>query len=192
MIIDIEVVLASASPRRRFLLGQIVRKLEFISLDTDESFDAEVPRKEVATLLAKRKMDDALGRGIEGIIITADTIVVLNDEILGKPADAGEAKKMLGMLSGNEHVVVTGFSVVNTKNGKRIDSAVETKVKFTHLTEEEIDGYVATGSSFDKAGGYGVQDGYGSIFMESISGCYYNVMGLPTNAVYKALKKVLK
>lgn len=191
MIIDIEVVLASASPRRRFLLGQIVRKLEFISLDTDESFDSATPKKEVASLLAKRKMDDALSRGIQGIVVTADTIVVLDDEILGKPADANEAKKMLGMLSGNEHTVVTGFSVVNTRNGKRIDSSVETKVRFTHLTEEEIDGYVSTGSSFDKAGGYGVQDGYGSIFMESISGCYYNVMGLPTNAVYKALKKVL-
>lgn len=191
MIIDVKVTLASRSPRRHFLLGQIVKELETISLDTDESFADHLPAEEVAPLLAQRKMDDALSRGLEGIIVTADTIVVLGGQILNKPADEAEARKMLGMLSGNEHTVVTGFSIVNTETGRRIDSSAKTLVRFTHLTKDEIDGYIATGSPYDKAGGYGVQDGYGSIFMESITGCYYNVMGLPTNAVYKALKKVL-
>lgn len=191
MIIDIKVTLASRSPRRHFLMGQLVRELETVSLDTDESFDSSIPEEDVALVLAKRKMDDAISRGIEGIIVTADTIVVLGGHILNKPADEAEARKMLGMLSGNEHTVVTGFSVVNTETERRIDSEAKTKVRFTHLTKDEIDGYIATGSPYDKAGGYGVQDGYGSIFMESITGCYYNVMGLPTNAVYKALKKVL-
>jgi septum formation protein len=191
MIIDEKIVLASRSPRRLFLLSRIVREVEVISFDTDESFDEDLPIKEVAVVLAKRKMDDALGRGITGILVTADTIVVLNDIILGKPSDNEEAKKMLTALSGKEHSVITGFSVVNTKNNKRIDSYSETKVKFSNLTEEEIDGYIATGSSLDKAGGYGIQDGYGSIFMESISGCYYNVMGLPTVAVYATIKKVI-
>ncbi|MBP7543809.1 MAG: Maf family protein, partial [Ignavibacteriaceae bacterium] len=117
-------------------------------------------------------------------------IVLLDSEILGKPADSFEAKSMLRRLSGKTHIVITGFSVLNTKNKKRIDSFSETKVTFTNLTEDEIAGYVATGSSLDKAGGYGVQDGYGSIFMKRIDGCYYNVMGLPTNSVYEALKTV--
>lgn len=190
MVIDIKIVLASGSPRRKFLLGQIVREIEVISLDTDESFPLDMDQNDVALMLAKRKMEDAISRGIEGIIVTADTIVLLNGAILGKPVDSDEAKSMLRRLSGKTHTVITGFSVLNTQNKKRIDSSSETKVTFTDLTDEEISGYVATGSSYDKAGGYGVQDGYGSIFMEKIEGCYYNVMGLPTNAVYEALKKV--
>lgn len=190
MVIDIKIVLASGSPRRKFLLGQIVREIEVISLDTDESFPLDMDQNDVALMLAKRKMEDAISRGIEGIIVTADTIVLLNGVILGKPVDSDEAKSMLRRLSGKTHTVITGFSVLNTQNKKRIDSSSETKVTFTDLTDEEISGYVATGSSYDKAGGYGVQDGYGSIFMEKIEGCYYNVMGLPTNAVYEALKKV--
>ncbi|GAB1441798.1 Maf family protein [Ignavibacteriales bacterium] len=190
MVIDIKIVLASGSPRRKFLLGQIVREIEVISLDTDESFPLDMDQNDVALMLAKRKMEDAISRGIEGIIVTADTIVLLNGAILGKPVDSDVAKSMLRRLSGKTHTVITGFSVLNTQNKKRIDSSSETKVTFTDLTDEEISGYVATGSSYDKAGGYGVQDGYGSIFMEKIEGCYYNVMGLPTNAVYEALKKV--
>jgi len=190
MVIDLKVVLASGSPRRKFLLGQIVREIEVVRLDTDESFPLEMNQIDVALMLAKRKMDDAISRGIEGIIVTADTIVLLDGEILGKPADSLEAKSMLRRLSGKTHTVITGFSVLNTHNKKRIDASSETKVTFTDLTEDEIAGYVATGSSFDKAGGYGVQDGYGSIFMGKINGCYYNVMGLPTNAVYEALKTV--
>lgn len=190
MVIDLKIVLASGSPRRKFLLGQIVRDIEVVRLDTDESFAEEMQKNEVALMLAKRKMDDAISRGIEGIIVTADTIVILEGEILGKPADSEEAKSMLRRLSGKTHTVITGFSVLNTDNNRRIDSYSETKVTFTDLTEDEISGYVKTGSSLDKAGGYGVQDGYGSIFMEKIDGCYYNVMGLPTNSVYEALKKV--
>ena len=190
MVIDLKIVLASGSPRRKFLLGQIVREIEVVSLDTDESFPLEMHQNDVALMLAKRKMDDAISRGIEGIIVTADTIVLLDGEILGKPADSFEAKSMLQRLSGKTHTVITGFSVLNTHNNKRIDSFSETKVTFTNLTEDEIAGYVATGSSLDKAGGYGVQDGYGSIFLEKIEGCYYNVMGLPTNSVYEALKTV--
>ncbi|MBK7868913.1 MAG: septum formation protein Maf [Ignavibacteriales bacterium] len=190
MVIDLKIVLASGSPRRKFLLGQIVREIEVVRLDTDESFPLEMHQNDVALMVAKRKMDDAISRGIEGIIVTADTIVLLDGEILGKPADSEEAKSMLRRLSGKTHTVITGFSVFNTQNDKRIDSYSETKVTFTDLTEDEIAGYVKTGSSLDKAGGYGVQDGYGSIFMEKIDGCYYNVMGLPTNSVYEALKKV--
>ncbi len=190
MVIDLKIVLASGSPRRKFLLGQIVREIEVVSLDTDESFPLEMHQNDVALMLAKRKMDDAISRGIEGIIVTADTIVLLDGEILVKPADSFEAKSMLRRLSGKTHTVITGFSVLNTHNKKRIDSFSETKVTFTNLTEDEIAGYVATGSSLDKAGGYGVQDGYGSIFMKRIDGCYYNVMGLPTNSVYEALKTV--
>jgi len=174
------------------LLSQIVRELETISLDVDESFNDSTPKKEVAPLLAKRKMEAALAMGKEGIIVTADTIVVLEDKILNKPADEKEARLMLQMLSGKKHTVVTGFSTVNTNNGKRVDSAVETLVQFTNLTEDEITGYIATGSPYDKAGGYAAQEGYGSIFMERIEGCFYNVMGLPTNAVYRALKEVME
>ena len=124
-----------------------------------------------------------------GLIIGADTIVVLNNQILGKPKDAKQAKKILQQLSGKTHTVYTGFAVVEKPSGAVLSEFVKTLVSFRRLADEEIDRYIQSGSPFDKAGGYGIQD-QGALFVEKIDGCFYNVMGLPVTKLYQALGKL--
>ena len=126
-----------------------------------------------------------------GIIITADTIVVLDNQIIGKPKNKKDAERILKKLSGRTHKVYTGFSVFNSVNGKIITEYEKTFVKFRELNKKEIVDYISTGSPMDKAGAYGIQDDFGAVFVEKINGCYYNVVGLPLTKVYKSLLKVI-
>ena len=125
------------------------------------------------------------------MIIGADTVVVLNNQILGKPKDAKQAKEILQQLSGKTHEVYTGFAIVEKPSGEMLSEFEKTLVSFRKLADEEIDRYIQSGSPFDKAGGYGIQD-QGALFVQKIDGCFYNVMGLPVTKLYQALEKFVR
>jgi septum formation protein len=171
----LRVVLASQSPRRRQLLDLIGIPHEIKPANIDESpRPREAPRRH-AERLAREKASAIATRDPDLITIGADTVVVINRKVLGKPTDAADAAWMLGMLSGREHTVITAIAVAR---GRKIRSAIEeVKVKFRRLRDDEIEAYVATGEPMDKAGAYGIQ-GYGATIVERIDGDYFAVMGL--------------
>ena len=171
-----KVVLASSSPRRRELLNLIGIAHEVRPANLDESMrPREAPRRH-AERLARDKASAVAMRDPDLITIGADTIVVINRKVLGKPVDMEDAARMLAMLSGREHTVITAVAV---SRGRKLRSAIEeVKVKFRRLREEEIEAYIATGEPMDKAGAYGIQ-GYGATIVERVEGDYFAVMGLP-------------
>jgi septum formation protein len=186
-----KIFLASKSPRRRKLLKQLGINFKSFSIDLKEDiFDGEHPVKTVKRL-ALHKSEAAIKKVKKGIVITADTIVVLDNEIIGKPKDKKDAFKILSKLSGRTHIVYTGFVVRNLESGKIIIDFEKTKVTFRKLFPKEIKDYIETGSPMDKAGAYGIQDDFGAVFVKRIDGCYYNVVGLPLAKVYKSLLEVL-
>ena len=170
------VVLASASPRRRQLLDLIGIEHEVRPANIDESMrPREVPRRH-AERLAREKATKIATRDPDLITIGADTVVVINRKVLGKPRDEAEAVHMLSQLSGREHTVITAVAVAR---GKKLRSAIEeVRVKFRRMRQDEIEAYVATGEPMDKAGAYGIQ-GFGATIVECINGDYFAVMGLP-------------
>ena len=185
------IYLASKSPRRRKLLKQINLDFKSFSVDVPEKFKrGEKPSISVMRL-AKEKLEKAKTKVKKGIIITADTIVVIKGKIIGKPVNQKDAKKILKILSGNVHLVYTGFSVYNSKTNETITDYEKTSVEFRKLSDKEIDEYIKTGSPMDKAGAYGIQDDFGAVFIKKINGCYYNVVGLPLTKVYQALLKIV-
>ncbi|MFA7421768.1 MAG: Maf family protein [Melioribacteraceae bacterium] len=185
-----QIILASKSPRRRKLLKQIGLKFKSFSVDLhEEILDGEHPVQTVKRL-SLHKMEEALKKAKDGILITADTIVVLDKEIIGKPKNEKDAVKILSKLSGRTHEVYTGFAILNMRSKQKIVSYVKTKVTFRKLTKTEILDYIKTGSPMDKAGAYGIQDDFGAVFVERINGCYYNVVGLPIQKLYQALQKI--
>jgi len=172
------IVLASASPRRRQVLEQLGLRFEVDPPphDAERGWDGAEPPDAFARELAIVKGRTVSARRREGLVVAADTIVVLNGEVLGKPADPAEARGMLARLGGREHLVHTGIVVVGP-DGEA--SGVETtSVAIRPLREEEIEAYVATGEPLDKAGAYGIQ-GLGAALVEGVRGCYFNVMGFP-------------
>ena len=188
---NLQIYLASKSPRRRKLLKQLGISFKSFSVDIDEEvLDGEHPIKTVRRL-AIHKSELASLKVKEGIVVTADTIVVLNNEIIGKPKDEKDAYKILSKLSGKTHFVFTGFVVKNLMNGRSIVDYERTKVTFRKLTPKEIYDYIKTGSPLDKAGAYGIQDDFGAVFVEKIDGCYYNVVGLPLAKLYRSLTEIL-
>jgi septum formation protein len=184
-------VLASRSPRRVHLLNQIGLVHEAIASGVDEVIDEALTPEENARQLAVAKAKD-VGRVVpEGIVVGADTIVVLDGEFLGKPEDREDAVRMLRKLSGRTHVVVTGFAILRNPGGRCVSDVERTAVTFREIPEEEIVRYVEGGSPFDKAGAYGIQDDYGAVFVSRVEGCFYNVVGFPLSKFYSALKEFL-
>ena len=184
---ECRVVLASASPRRRQLLDLIGITHEVRPANIDETMrPRETPRRH-AERLAREKASAVAERDPDLITIAADTIVVVNRKVLGKPRDADDAARMLALLSGREHVVTTAVAV---SRGKKLRSAVEeVRVKFRRLRDDEIEAYIATGEPMDKAGAYGIQ-GYGATIVERIEGDYFAVMGLPIVRLIGLLRDV--
>lgn len=183
---DYKILLASQSPRRRELLKELGLNFEVSSADIDESYPENMPHCEVPVYLAEKKAD-FYKNIIEDnqIIITSDTIVSVEDEILGKPADYEEAFKMLKSLSGKWHKVATGVCIFSKT--KKVTFNSITNVRFKALTHEEIDFYITNFKPFDKAGAYGIQEWIGYIAVEEIEGSYFNVIGLPVQRLYEEL-----
>ena len=180
-----EIILASGSPRRKELLKKVVDNFKIIPSQIAESTeDWEIPH-ELAINNALAKARDISGKNPDAIIIGADTIVILEGKILGKPRDLEHAKKMLEKLSGNTHEVITGLAVI--KNHKELHDFVSTFVTFKELAPEEIEHYVNEKQPLDKAGSYGIQE-IGEQFVDNLVGSYENVMGLPIELLADMLK----
>ena len=173
---ECRVVLASASPRRRQLLELIGIEHDIQPANIDESVRPRETPARYAERLAREKASVVASRDPDRITIAADTTVVVNKKVLGKPEDEEDARRMLSMLSGREHTVITAIAVAR---GRKLRSAVEeVRVRFRRLHDDEINAYIATGEPMDKAGAYGIQ-GYGATIVECIEGDYFSVMGLP-------------
>lgn len=183
------IVLASGSPRRRELLTGLGLSFEVDPpvLEEDPWSSDEAPDS-YAGRVSAAKATEVAERCPDALVLAADTIVVLEADVLGKPADAAEARAMLARLSGREHAVHTGVTVI-APGGPRTTGTELTQVRFRTLQTEEIDAYVATGEPLDKAGAYGIQ-GFGATLVEGVRGCYFNVMGLPVVRLLALLNEV--
>ncbi len=177
-------ILASKSPRRSELLSLITKDFVTIPAVGEEKADRSLPAGEYVCELAKHKAIEVAASHPEDVVIGSDTIVVIDGEILGKPKDAKDAERMLKMLSGRVHSVFTGVCI--TKKNVNDMFFEETKVHFFELSEQQIADYIDSGEPFDKAGAYGIQDA-GALIVSSISGDYYNVMGLPAGRLYREI-----
>ena len=185
-----KVILASGSPRRRELLSGLVIDYTIKVLpDVNEAYPETLKGEDIPLYIAREKAEAYL-KGIESdeLIITADTIVWLDNEVLGKPTDERQAKVMLRMLSGKTHHVITGVCLTTSEFQKSFTTTTE--VTFAKLSEEEIDYYVEKYRPLDKAGAYGIQEWIGFVGVEAINGSYFNVMGLPIQRLYKELAKL--
>jgi nucleoside triphosphate pyrophosphatase len=191
------IVLASRSVRRRELLTLVGAHFECFPVDVDESplplerAEAHVLRLAEAKARAALEQGGAASHGEPVVLLGADTVVSIDREILGKPAGAENAARMLRRLSGRVHEVWTGISLVHAADGRAVTQAVRSIVKFAPLEPSEIDRYVATGEPLDKAGGYAVQ-GHGALYVEAIEGSYSNVVGLPLSHLKHALRLLLE
>jgi len=182
-----KIILASQSPRRKQLMEAAELSFEIIIADVDETNPPGMAGELVPEYLAKKKAAAIVSRVQDAIIIAADTVVLLDHEILGKPVDEANAREILGKLSGRKHEVVTGVCI--QKRAQQVSFSVTTEVYFRTLTSEQIAHYVSNYKPFDKAGAYAIQEWIGMIGIEKINGDYYNVMGLPIGEVVKALKQ---
>ncbi len=187
---DLQLVLASQSPRRRQLMEDSLLSCKVVCYEVDESYPDDMPAAEVPEYLARLKGSHyPLELPECEILITADTVVVCEGEILGKPRDEEHAHAMLTRIAGREHKVITGVALRSKE--KLVSFSCESLVRFAPLTAEEIEFYVSRYSPFDKAGSYGIQEWIGYVGIEGIEGSFYNVMGLPIQKLYTELNKFI-
>lgn len=188
--IDRKIVLASQSPRRKELIGVIAEKVEIRPAPCDETLPDGIGAREAVEYLSKIKNEAARKISAdEEIVISADTVVAVNDEILGKPTDKEDARRMLNLLSGKTHQVYTGVTIADDKGS--VTFSEKTDVVFYELTEQEIEEYISSSEPYDKAGAYGIQ-GKAGLLVKGIIGDYYNVVGLPIARLKRELKKFIK
>ena len=181
-------ILGSKSPRRQQLLKSLGIDFKVQLKDVEENFPDSLPIKEIPVFLAKLKAVPFLSELKENdLLITADTVVCLGGEVLGKPSGFNHAKQMLSQLSGNEHQVISGVCLSSIQKQKTFYSV--SNVQFKTLTEAEIDFYISKYQPFDKAGAYGIQEWIGTIGITHIEGSFYNVMGLPVQKLYEEIQK---
>ena len=183
-------ILASASPRRREILHSVGWPFETLAISIDES---RLPREEAVAYverLAREKAEAAASHHPTRLVLGADTVVVVDDQILGKPLDSGDARRMLRLLSGRWHEVLTGVALVRGGSPARHTVAHEkTEVRFAPMTETEINWYIATNEPLDKAGAYAIQ-GRAALFIEEVRGDYWNVVGLPVQLVFRLAREI--
>ena len=189
-IFDLRIVLASQSPRRRELLQMLVPDVTIAStIEVEETYPESLPAEQVPQYLSQLKAEAYKEDMAEGVVLlTADTVVILDGEILGKPSDETEAENMLRNLSGRTHTVVTGVTL--TTLNKSVSFSEHTEVEFDDIADDVIKQYVETFRPLDKAGSYGIQEWIGGVGIKGIRGCFYNVMGLPLHAVFNHLKEL--
>lgn len=183
-----KILLASQSPRRKELLSSLGFDFEVVKIDCEEILPENIKIENSAAYLSELKADAFRKLEQDEVLITADTVVAIDNQILGKPKDAGDAKKMLQKLSGKTHHVFTGISI-KTLN-KTITETDVADVEFDKISDEEIDFYVNTYKPFDKAGSYGIQEWLGMAKIKKMNGSFYTIMGLPTHLVYKILNEI--
>lgn len=184
-----KLILASASPRRSALLSRLGLPFEIIPSKVSESLDAPLPPDQHVLEIAKRKTRAIASVSQNAIVIGADTVVAINNTILEKPRDAKHATDMLTQLSGQTHQVLTGLVLTNTNTSQTLTEVVTSHVTLRNLTAQDIQRYVATGDPLDKAGAYAAQ-GLSAIFVTAISGCFYNVVGLPLTTLWALLERI--
>ena len=182
------IILASASPRRKELLGKIGLKFEVEPSHYEEDISSKLEPHELAKALSLEKAKVVARNHQNTLVIAADTFIVFKGKILGKPQTETEAKKMLETINGKAHSVITGFTVIDTENNQALSKSVETRVYIRRLTPDEIDAYVKSKEPLDKAGAYAIQ-GLGSVIVDKIEGDYFNVIGLPLSALVESLKE---
>ncbi|HVT00837.1 MAG TPA: Maf family protein [Patescibacteria group bacterium] len=181
-----KIILASSSPRRRELMKFLGIPFDVVSSDFDETRIPDTDYKHFVETLSFEKVKVVAASFDDAIIVGADTVVVMDGKVLGKPKDKRDAKKKLKLLSGTKHLIITGYTIFDTKSGRVVNSSVESSVKLKDLTNEEIEAYIATGEPMDKAGGYAVQ-GIGGLFVEKVDGDYFNIVGLPLKDIRRHL-----
>lgn len=182
-----KIVLASGSPRRKEILENMNLKFDIIKSEIEETIVENESPEELVKRLSYEKAHDIASKNLDSIVIGADTIVVLNNNVLGKPKDEDEAFNMLKRMSGKEHDVITGISILCLGLKKEINDYCVSKVKFKNLSDEEIYSYIRTGECMDKAGAYGIQ-GLGGLLVEYIKGDYFNIVGFPISFAAEILK----
>lgn len=182
-----KIILASASPRRKELLQRIGLRFEVEPSNCEEFHDPKLKPHDLAKSLSAKKAQAVAKNRKNATIIAADTLIVLDNTIMGKPVTEAKAQEMLQRLSGRCHLVVTGFTILDTVSKKVRSGSTETKVYIKHMTSEEIDSYVQSKEPLDKAGAYAIQE-LGSVIVERIEGDFFNVVGLPLNALSECLK----
>lgn len=185
-----KIVLCSNSPRRKELLKGLGLNFQTRIIDgIDESYDKSLPGEDIAKMISEKKAESYKATmSSDELIITADTIVYVDGEVLGKPQNKIDAVRMLKMISGKCHDVITGVCLLTSN--KRISFSVKTKVSFAQITDDEISFYIENYKPYDKAGAYGIQEWIGYIGVDSIQGSYFNVMGLPVQRLYSELKNI--
>ena len=183
-------ILASRSPRRAALLRQMGFDFSIVWKEVDESLKDRTDPAETVLSLSALKAEAVLPGIAGGLIVGADTVVVLEGDLLGKPESQIEAGRMLRRLSGRTHEVFTGFTLIDAGTNRRVSDVERTAVTFRRLDDWEIDEYVSTGMPMDKAGAYGIQDRSG-LFVDRIDGCFYNVVGFPLTKFFEGLKKLV-
>lgn len=181
-------ILASSSPRRRELLRQIGVAIRVVPPEIDEQSLEGEPPESLVVRLSVEKAAVVADQFRESLVLGSDTIVLLDNQVLGKPENEGDARNTLKRLSGKTHTVLTGYALLRRADGTSITGVGRASVTFRTLASDEIDAYVATGSPMDKAGAYGIQEDLGAVFIQRIDGDYYSIVGLPLQQVYTSLR----
>lgn len=181
-----KILLASNSPRRKELLQSLGYKFDVVKIDCEEIYPESLDVEKIAPYLSELKSKAFRDLEKNEVLITADTIVALENEVLGKPKNTEECKEMLQKLSGKTHQVYTGITLRNSE--KMISATDVSSVEIDHLNDEEINYYLKNFKPFDKAGSYGIQEWFGMAKVKNISGSFYSIMGLPTHLIYSLLK----
>ncbi len=183
-----KIILASASPRRKEILGITGLKFSVCESDYEEDLALSLRPRALARYLSRKKAEAVALKQRKAVIIAADTFIVFKNRLLGKPRDDMDAEKMLCMLNGRPHSVITGFTIIEIPGRHIVSRSVETKVYFKRMEKKEIRAYIRSGEPRDKAGAYAIQ-GLGAVFIDRIEGDFFNVMGLPLCALTENLKK---
>lgn len=185
-----KIILASASPRRKEILKSLNLQFEIIPPEIEENIDEKTFSNKLIEELALEKVLDVRKKvKYPAVIIGSDTVVVIDNKILGKPKNTEDAFRMLKLLSGKTHRVISAIALIDTENNKTLTDSVTSEVTFKKLSNSEINNYIAAGESMDKAGAYAIQGGLANIFIKSICGCYTNVVGISAYKLAEMLKE---
>lgn len=183
-----KIILASSSPRRKALLKQVGLKFDTDQSDYLEEMDLKLKPHNLVKYLSRKKAEAVAKKHKNAIVIAADTIIVFKNQVIGKPHTVNKARQILKSLSGKSHLVITGYTIIDTNNNQKLSKSIESKIYLRKFNSSEIESYLKSREPLDKAGGYGIQ-GLGALLIKKIEGDYYNIVGLPLHSLAESLKK---